>query len=108
MIKNGVRLHGVVPQMFYAANVAEKVWLEQGFSHFAITSGIEGKHKHSSQHWEGHALDFRTWLDKNGTQMTKLQRDSLGRALRRALSDEYVVVVEGNHIHVHWKGLKAS
>jgi len=106
MIKQGVRLHGVVPQMFWAASVVENLWKENDYP-FCITSGIEGKHSHSSDHWKGMAMDFRTWADLTGKQLSRVVKDSLRVELQRLLGDEYYILVEGNHLHVSYRALKA-
>lgn len=106
-IKNGVRLHGVCPQMFFAAGVYETLWTQNDYP-ACITSGIEGRHKRDSEHWEGDALDFRTWLDGTGKQMPKSLRQSMGKELQSRLGEEFVVIVEGDHIHCHYRSLKAS
>ena len=107
IVKQGVRLHGVCPQMFFAARVYEDLWNKHDYP-AAITAGIEGKHKRNSEHWDGKALDFRTWLDATGKQMSMKLKESLAKELQARLGEEYTVIAEGNHIHVHYSGLKAS
>lgn len=106
-VKKGVRLHGVIPQMFFAAQVYEELWNKNDYP-AGITAGIEGKHTRDSEHWEGNALDFRTWLDATGKQMPEPVKKSLAKELQARLEEEFVVIAEVDHIHVHYRGLKAS
>ncbi len=103
-VKSGVRLHGITPQIVLAIQVANAIWELNGYgSFFCITSGIEGVHKRQSQHASGNAVDFRTWSDNSGTQMSKVSKDSIVSQLQENLSEEYFVLAEGNHIHLHYK-----
>jgi len=106
VIKKGVRLHGVCPQMFWAASVVKELWVEYDYP-FAITSGIEGKHGEKSDHWQGYALDFRTWADSTGVQLPTFVKKSLLIELERLLGDEFYILMEGNHLHVSYRPLKA-
>lgn len=106
MIKRGVRLHGVCPQMFWAATVVKDLWKSNDYP-FCITSGIEGTHSVTSDHWAGRALDFRTWRDMTGVQMDSTLKRSLRIELERLLGDEYFVLMEGNHLHISYRPLKA-
>jgi len=65
-----------------------------------ITSGVEGRHYAHSYHYRGMALDFRT-------------RDFVQSGLNRwvheitkKLGPDYYVLLEQNHIHIHWKRLR--
>lgn len=106
MIKQGVRLHGVCPQMFLAASVVKDLWEEYNYP-FCITSGIEGKHGLASDHWAGYALDFRTWANENGSQLDMFTKQALAKELGELLGDEYFILVEGNHLHISYRPLKA-
>ena len=106
MIKRGVRLHGICPQMFLAADIIKDLWKSHNYP-FCITSGIEGKHKRTSEHWSGNALDFRTWLNATGEQMSKALKTALRKDLQARLGDEYYVLMEKDHLHVHYSPLKA-
>lgn len=106
MIKKGVRLHGVCPQMFWAAHVVEQLWKEHNLP-FCITSGIEGKHSERSDHWRGDALDFRTWADLTGKQLDSDTKKSLLTELQRLLGEEYFILMEHNHLHISYRSLKA-
>jgi len=103
-IKRGVRLHGVIPQAMLIISVANDIWVNKGFGHlFCVTSGIEGKHKRTSEHAGGRAIDLRTWADRAGAQMSIVTKDNIKTELEEALGEEYYVLVEGDHIHVHYR-----
>jgi len=106
LIKRGVRLHGVCPQMFWAADTVKDLWAEYDYP-YCITSGIEGKHSERSDHWKGLALDFRTWNDLSGKQLSSFVKKSLKSELERLLGDEFYVLMEGNHLHISYRALKA-
>lgn len=106
MIKKGVRLQGVCPQMFWAATVIKDLWGEHNYP-FCITSGIDGKHSATSDHWQGHALDFRTWKDLTGQQIPDETKTVLKLELQRQLGEEYYVLMEKDHVHVSYRPLKA-
>ena len=57
-----------------------------------ITSGKDGQHGIGSLHYEGKAVDLRTWN----------VLDSLVKALKAHLGADYDIVLEKDHIHVEW------
>ena len=57
-----------------------------------ITSGKDGVHSQHSLHYEGKAVDLRTWNIL----------DSVIQALKTKLGPEYDVILEKDHIHVEW------
>lgn len=62
-----------------------------------LTSGIEGKHGWSSEHFKGDAADFRIrHLPDRETAVDITQRIS------EALGDDFDVVLEDSHIHVEY------
>jgi len=102
-IKKNVKLAGVVPQMLFVIPVVDEASLnclgeEPAKNDWGcvITCGTEGKHMQGSAHHTGRALDFRTrHLDPN---LLDLFREEVAAAL----SDEYDVVLEEDHLHVEW------
>ena len=92
IIKEGVSLENVQWQMFKAAIIAEAIYKKYG-AECVITSANDGKHKDGSLHYEGKALDLRTW-NLHGREM------QVHAELQKALGDEYDVVLESDHIHV--------
>ena len=93
MIKSGVDLRGLTPQMAIAYTIACKVY---GQYDCVITSGNDGKHGPNSLHYVGKALDLRT-RHLHGQAIQQIVD-----RLREALGDQYDVVLESDHIHLEW------
>ena len=93
MIKPGVDLRGVVPQMAIAYCIALYLYQEKFGVPCVITSGSDGKHGPNSLHYKGKALDFRT-NNLRGPQVHPIYL-----ALKEALGAQFDVVLEADHIH---------
>jgi hypothetical protein len=93
-LKNGASLAGVSWQMFYAAVIAEGVFKKYGAAELVITAGTDGEHMEGSLHYEGRALDLRTW----GINDLAACRDEL----KRKLGKNYDVVIEKTHLHMEY------
>lgn len=78
---------------------ADKIWKEHG-KELVVTSGTDGEHSAGSKHYYGLALDFRT------RYFTQAEQIKIYTLLLKELSEEYMVIKEGTHIHVHYKGEK--
>ena len=98
-LKNGVKLGCISPEMIACCLVIEPILKNHG-QELIITSCRDGKHSKNSKHYLGHAIDIRIW---------DLQRDNTVNAvallLQDALTDEYYVHVEPDHIHIQFNGL---
>ena len=90
MIKSGVDLRGLSPQMAIAYTIACRVY---GQYNCVITSGSDGKHGPNSLHYVGKALDLRT----NNLPPQAVQ--SIVDRLKEALGAQFDVVLESNHVH---------
>lgn len=93
MIKTGVDLRGLVPQMAIAYTIALFIYHDKANVPCVITSGSDGKHGPNSLHYKGKALDFRT-NNLRGPQVHPIYL-----ALKEALGPQYDVVLEADHIH---------
>ncbi len=93
MIKSGVDLRGLTPQMAIAYTIACKVY---GQYACVITSGSDSKHGPNSLHYSGQALDLRT----NNLPPQAVQ--SIVDRLKEALGAQFDVVLESDHIHLEW------
>lgn len=93
MIKSGVDLRGLSPQMAIAYTIACKVY---GQYACVITSGSDGKHGPNSLHYSGQALDLRT----NNLPPQAVQ--SIVDRLKEALGAQFDVVLESDHIHIEF------
>lgn len=96
MIKPGVDLRGLVPQMAIAYTIALYVYHETAQVPCVITSGSDGTHGPNSLHYCGKALDFRT-NNLRGPQVHPIYL-----ALKKALGAQFDVVLESDHIHVEY------
>ena len=93
MIKNGVDLRGLSPQMALAYTIACKCY---GQYDCVITSANDSKHGPNSLHYKGQALDLRTrHLNGQGLQ-------SVYHKLKESLGDQFDVVLEADHIHIEF------
>jgi hypothetical protein len=82
------------PEILLGVVVANEVWKHNGSAGATITSCIDGKHKRASKHYTGCAVDLRIW---NIVDVEKAAME-----LRQALTDDYDVVVESDHIHLEY------
>ena len=93
MIKNGVDLRGLTPQMAIAYIIACRCY---GQYDCVITSASDGKHGPNSLHYNGQALDLRTrHINGQGLQLVVDK-------LKEALGSQFDVVLESDHIHVEF------
>jgi hypothetical protein len=76
-----------------------------------ITCGREGKHSQNSRHyWRfgrvgNFAVDLRTWVFSHRSSAGYLSKDVLNKIaaqLRRALGDDWDIVIEATHIHCEY------
>lgn len=96
ILKQGVKLTGLSPQISVAIYTAERIWELAGHD-LTVTCISDGKHKAGSLHYVGHAVDLRTH-DLDADTIT----DVIG-TLRAALGREFDVVGERTHVHVEWQ-----
>ena len=93
MIKHGVDLRGLSPQMAIAYTIACRCYEQYDC---VITSASDGKHGPNSLHYKGQALDLRTrHLNGQGLQ-------AVYHKLKESLGEQFDVVLESDHIHVEW------
>lgn len=96
MIKAGVDLRGLTPQMAVAYTIASAVYQRHNYE-CVITSGSDGKHGPNSLHYSGRALDLRT---------NHLRAESVHpiyMKLKQALGEQFDTVLESDHIHIEFQ-----
>jgi hypothetical protein len=94
-IKRGASLNGLKIEMRKPLAAAGQIWEDAGHE-LVVTSGTDGTHSAGSLHYYGYALDFRTrYFDE--PHIVKI-----AHSLRKALSDEYDVIIHKSHIHVEF------
>lgn len=92
--KNGVKIRGVRVEMASVWPLIASVYMDFGYE-CVITSVCDSKHG-AIVHILGFATDFRT------RHVEKKKLKYLVEALKRALSDEFDVVLEEDHIHIEF------
>ena len=93
-LKGGVTLDGLGREIRYAFNAMDRVHLDQAGTEATVTSTVEGEHSAvRSAHYRGDAVDLRIW---------HVEPDVFAAALTEALGEDYVVIEERDHVHVHW------
>lgn len=98
-IKQGVTLLGLVPQMLVALIALERLYAEAGHA-CVITAGNDGSHSSTSEHYAGRALDIRT------RTLDAAQRSRIVARAQAALGQDFAVLLEADHIHVHYRPRK--
>ena len=99
IIKSGVRVFGLRPEILLALIIAEPLFEEEG-EEMVVTSLIEGKHSRGSLHYAGAAVDLRT--NPIAPAAAKEIRDEL----QRRLGPDYDVVLEKTHLHIEFQPKK--
>jgi hypothetical protein len=98
MLKPGVRVHGLKPEIVLALIPAHAIWREHG-GQLVVTSGVDGTHKRASKHYSGQAVDLRIQGMPQAAQAIA--------ALKLALGDDYDVILEAagtpnEHCHLEY------
>ena len=96
-LKAGVKIAGVRPEMIAAWPVVSDIYNDHGYD-CVVTSVCDSKHGRGSFHYNGLATDFRTTTIDPRYDWANVSGD-----IRRALTDEYDVVLEADHIHVEFQ-----
>ncbi len=95
ILKKGVSVKQLSPQIVLAIGVADAVYREFG-KELVITSVCDGKHRKNSLHYSGNAVDLRT------RYFGKAVITKVAQALVDKLTIDYDVVVEDDHIHLEY------
>ena len=96
MIKTGVDLRGLQPQLAIAYTIACAIYMKHGVSSCVITSASDGKHGANSLHYKGKALDLRTFNVPTPVLPVIVQD------LKQALGAQFDTVMEADHIHLEF------
>ncbi len=95
-LKPDVKVQGLRPEILLAIMVAKDAYKEAG-TELVITSLVDGKHSETSLHYTGCAVDIRTRnLPQNFRDYTQIR-------IRDALTRDYDVVLEKDHIHIEYQ-----
>ena len=96
MIKSGVDLRGLTPQMAIAYTIASNIYRQHCNVVCVITSASDGKHGEHSLHYKGKALDLRTFNIPTSAISLVVS------TLRQNLGEQFDVVLESDHIHIEF------
>lgn len=94
--KEGVKLLGLHNELVVAFPIIDRVYREVAGVEAVCTSARDSKHSRHSHHYKGMAIDLRVRHVKAHLHW------KLTEAIQQALSDEYQVIYEHNHIHVEY------
>lgn len=92
-IKKGVALAGMSPTLAIATQIVEPILAKYG-QELVITSCMDGKHKRSSAHYTGMAIDLRIWDITDADRCVEEMQYNLGK--------NYDVLLENDHIHLEF------
>lgn len=99
---DSVNLAGLSSRAWWAAHIADQIHQHMAGREVVITSAKDGKHRvERSAHYRGDAIDVRIW-HVEGQELEFVAR------LRNALGNDYVVILEKDHIHIHWSPTYAA
>ena len=90
---NTVNIVDLAPQLIMVLPVIDQIYHDEYNTELVITSGKDGIHGKGSLHYEGKAVDLRTWN----------VIASLVSRLQAALGPNFDVVLEKDHIHVEYQ-----
>jgi len=96
ILKSGVRLEGLRPEMAVALLAAERVYAEQKLD-CVVTSCIRPAVAKKSFHPDGRAVDIRI-----SNIPKRALTSEIHKRLRAALATQFDVVLERDHIHVEF------
>ncbi len=97
--KEGVTVYGLRQELIFASFVADTVYHAITDSGVVITAAVEDGHN-SYVHLNGCAIDIRTRYPGSTRQFSADLKTRLMTALKDALTDEFDIVLEDNHIHI--------
>lgn len=93
-----VNLRGLSSDAWWAAFIADQVHQEITGEELVITSAADGRHQvDRSAHYRGDAIDLRIWKFP-----TAEGQRNFCRRLEAELGADYVVLLERDHVHIHW------
>lgn len=93
-LKAGVRLHPTTA-MAVLLTAVDGAYASRGYE-VVITSGTEGAHSRGSEHYVGHALDFRT------AGIPSDQAEEIRAEIANRLGPDFDVLLEVDHLHAEF------
>lgn len=96
MIKEGVILLGVSPEVVWAWSALQWVFRRYGYD-AVVTACVDGKHMRASLHYSGHAMDIRSRDIPPLTQQKILTEGKV------AIGENFDFILEGDHFHLEFQ-----
>lgn len=93
LIKEGVRIRGLQPEMLLALVILEHEFASLGHP-LVVTAALDGEHMHGSLHYRGLAVDIRSRMLQSEQQLAFIT------AAKAGLGECYDVVLEKDHFHI--------
>ena len=97
LLKDGVKVQGIKTEIILALIIIEPIADEYGID-LTVTSARDGKHSINSKHKLGYAVDIRT------RDIAEDRLSLFTQQIRSALTNEYYVALESDHIHIQYNG----
>ena len=95
-LKAGVKVQGLRPETLLGVMVASNTYHNHD-SELIITSGVDGKHSHTSLHYAGCAFDCRI------RHLPEGKAKEIADEIRSRLTEDYDVILETTHIHIEYQ-----
>lgn len=95
ILKKGVKLTDMTPQILLAMMVADQVYTRHG-QELVITSVDDSKHGKDSLHPSGNAFDARTFY------FTPEVQRKVANEIKARLGESFDVVLEIDHLHIEY------
>lgn len=100
ILKPGVRIVGIRPELLLAIMVVEGVFALRNKT-LTITAVIDGTHSRGSLHYAGMAFDVRA------RELPPGEADEVANLIRASLGGDFDVVVEADHMHIEYQPKEA-
>ena len=85
----------------------DALWLKTVEHELHILHGLDGKHSRFSRHYQGCAIDIRTWVDPttnvDAKQIAGKKRRELAIAVRKVIGKNFKLLDHGTHFHISFK-----
>jgi len=91
-----VNITGLQIPIIFALNLADGIYNKYG-QELIITSALDGVHMEDSLHYEGLAVDLRTYY------FTPSQAISVRNEIANLLGSDYDVILEPTHLHIEYQ-----
>jgi len=95
-IKKGAKINGLKSEMILAFIIAQTIYYDYNIP-CILTEGTGGDHGIASLHYVGFAIDLRT------RDMSKSTAEIIVEQIKKALGDQYDVILEKDHIHIEFQ-----